>query len=315
VKILWLSSLDKDVMWNQNFYHERKAFGEAHAVAPYGPGFPDYNERKTAQDVWKEQGPFDLVIHQEFFLYTRRLSGLDKLPCPKVAILCDAYINGIQMHKRIWKEGGVTAVMHRYTNFFPEWHEACPDIKFFHSPWGVDPDVYKNRGSRGYDVVILGSKSSHMYPTRHKLKTALEDTSLKVLDKPHPGGIRFGMNIEQPEGSVTGDAYARDLSRARIGVATGGKPGFLVGKYFTIPGSGTALAATPSEGWSEAGFIPDVNMFLLDPNRASSQLQSIAQAEDRVQSVALAGYNLIRERHLWSHRVAAFTEWASASDH
>lgn len=308
MRILWLSALDKDVMWNQNFYHERKAWGAFHEVVPYGPGFANYDKKKTAQDVWHEQGPFDLVIHQEFFLYTFKLEGLIRLPCPKAAILCDAYRNGINMRKKVWTAGGVTTVMHRYTNILSDWKDACPEQEFIHVPWGVDPDVYKDYASRNYDVVHMGSDKLHLYPARHQVTEALKGSGLRVMKKPHPGGIRFGMSLSAPAGAVTGDAYARSLASGKLGISSGGVPGYLVGKYFTIPACKTALLATPAEGWDRAGFVPDVNMFVLDTTRPIEQIKSLLAAPERVQSVAEAGYNLVKDRHLWSHRVRDLTE-------
>lgn len=304
-------------MWNQNFYYERRAFGAAHSVVPWGPGFARFVREATAADVWRDFGPFDLVIQSEFFLYTAPLLGVADLPCPKAAVLCDAYTNGIQFHRKVWQRDGVSIVLHRYTNMLDQWVAACPSIAFFHQPWAVDASVYKADWTplrrRGYDVAFLGNSSPHLYPVRHALKPALlAARDLRLLSPPHPGGIRYGNKLPRNTDSVIGERYAAAYASASIGIATGGKPSFLVGKYFEIPGCATALLATPAEDMESQGFVPDQNMVLLDTVQPIAQIRALLSRPDDLAAIADAGYSLIRARHLWSHRVRRFTQWFEA---
>jgi len=309
VRILWLGDLDKDAMWNQNFFYERKAFGKRHEVFPWGKGFAHYDPKMDAFDVDGQFGPFDMAVCSEFFLYTAPLKDLYELDCTKVAILCDNYRNGIGMRKRDWERDGVEIVIHRYNVWIDEFQAACPEVSFYHQPWAVDEDVYKPRLRKHYDVSLLGNVSGHLYPRREKALKLLESSEINLLRSPHPTGFRYGTTTKRVEGSKIGREYAKLLSDAKLGIATGGKPDFAVGKYFTIPGSGSALLATWCDDLEGLGFEPGINMIPLDVDHAAEQIKDLLEDPDYLQEVADYGLQLIRDRHTWDKRVEEFTFW------
>lgn len=314
MKILWLSDLDQGVMWNQNFYYERKAFAAAHELIPWGRGFAHYDPKMDALDVEAQFGPFDLVICSEFFLYTQPLRNLYEVECPKAAILCDNYRNGIPMRKRDWARDGVTIVLYRYNVWLDEFMSACPDVEFFWEPWAADLDVYKPKLKKLYDVSLLGNVSGHLYPRREQILAALTGSSIKFLRTPHPTGFRYESPTKQVEGSAIGRDYAKLLASAKIGIATGGKPDFAVGKYFTIPASGSALLASWCDDLEQLGFEPGVNMIPLDHGNILEQLHDLLADPVYLREVAAYGLELIRNHHTWGHRVLAFSEWFCKSE-
>ena len=306
MRILWLSSLDEGIAWNQNFFYERRAFGRVHDVLAWGPGFSHYDSRLSAQAVSARYGPFDYVLCSESYFYETHLIGLSDLECPKIGLLVDSYPKRIDIKKREWSSDGVSIVLHRYHTFISEWKESLPELRFIWQPWAAEPEIFNPRGRRSYDVAILGSKHVGLYPTRARLLSQLRKTDIRVLTAPHFPGVRFGYQI--PQGRFVGEGYAKLLSSAEIGVATGGKPNFAVGKYFEIPACGTCLLGTWSEDLSQLGFETDRSMVILDEENPSESLRRLMQRSSKIEKVAEEGRRLVLSRHTWDHRVAVVTK-------
>lgn len=309
MKILWLSDLDEGVMWNQNFFYERKEFGRQHEVFPWGPGHRHYDLGFDAHDVDSQFGPFDLVVCAEFFLYTKPLKNVRELECPKVAILCDNYRNGIGMRKRDWARDGVEIVLHRYNVWIDEFQAACPEVTFYWQPWGVDPEIYKPKHRKLYDLSILGNVSAHLYPRRARVLEKVAASGIRLLRTPHPTGFRYESDTKQAVGSSIGRDYAKLLASATLGLATGGKPDFAVGKYFTIPACGSVLLATWCDDLEALGFEPGVHMIPLDVERPVQQIEDLLADPGYLQEVVGFGKNLILGQHTWARRVTDFTDW------
>lgn len=299
MRILWLSSLDRGVFWNQNFFHERLAFGRQHNLVPWGPGFPSFPTPP------RELGLFDLVVLSETWLQPEIPAEIEHLGRIKLALLVDNYPQRIPSKVEQWRRAGVQIVLYRYQTGIAAWKAALPNLEFWWHPWGVDPEVYAP-GKQTYDVALLGSRHEGLYPTRARLHRLLGTAPFRYLTAPHYPGFRFG--VSRHPFAVNGADYAQLLASAAIGIATGGKPGYAVGKYFEILAVGSCLVGTWVDDLGELGFLDGENMIVLREKDPIVQLCELLRDPGRVQEIAVAGRALAQRRHTWDNRVAAVNQ-------
>lgn len=122
-------------------------------------------------------------------------------------------------------------IMH-HANEVDEWRKRCPDVKFVHIPYGINPEIFKDYGlEKDIDILLTGAIDDGIYPLRARFRRLILAGAFNPYNaviRPHPG-----YRIDSP-GDEAVD-YARMLNRAKICLADTSRYLYCPEKYFEIP--------------------------------------------------------------------------------
>ena len=192
---------------------------------------------------------------------------------------------GFRLFLPIYREG-----MRRY---HPDiWASSQVQIAWF--PYWVDQAVYRDY-ELPRDVACLTTGTSHpvVYALRDRIHRAMTGfDGYKCLPKP----------VEKPGSTEVwplGEAYARELGRARMAFACTSVYSYPVTKLYEICACRTALACDWIDEMGDLGWQPDVNMVPLSLNDLDLRgtVEKWLARPDRLQAIADAGYQLVHERY------------------
>ena len=193
---------------------------------------------------------------------------------------------------------GVGLVLLRAKDDVAKYQAALPHAQVAWLPFGFDPRVFDDMGEpKRHDVALFGHLGSHTYPVRERVRAALlSQESFSVFD----GCVR---GDEPPR--LTGWAYAREIGRARVAVATSNVHGHVVQKYYEIPACGTALVAERARhGFGEL-LAPGVHLEVFDdPASVVDVVGRLLDDDARRAELTHAGYRHVHAHHTNAHRVA-----------
>lgn len=306
MRILWIATEEKEKIWIQLWLQERKEYARHAEIVFWGPGFPDYDAGLSAPSIirglYDEDPPDWIVIGPHYLVEIPK--GLDQVDIPKAMLMEDTYEQLLSIVTPVWKENDVSVIFHRYIEDIEKF-KTRHLARFHWLPWAVDPEDYPNQEHRPFDVSLMGRLNYRYYDVRRAVWAALESSGLKVVRKEHPGCFRPDRGAPRPN-TVWGRAYGELLGKAKIGISTGGVPLYPVAKYFEIPATGSLLLAQKVPALDRLGFVDGENMVVLDTDEPVDQIRELLQNPDRLSRIALAGRQLILDRHTWSHRARTF---------
>jgi hypothetical protein len=197
---------------------------------------------------------------------------------------------------------GVDVVFHRYKKHFEEFRHMIKNKRSIWFPHSVNTDLFKPRGPKTRDVVMVGITSKH-YPMRNHIARTLRD-------KPY-----FERIIRPPESLHMLDKwpikedYAEIVASAKICPTGGSIWHYPVAKYFEIPACNTLLMSDWFDELGDLGFIPNENMVVIDSSNLVKQVEWWLEHEDERLRVAENGYKLVLEKHTGAVRAKEFVKY------
>lgn len=130
------------------------------------------------------------------------------------------------------------------------------------------------------------------YTVRHELYCKYK-TQLKFLDVAE---------------NIRGSAFYSVINSSLAAISTPGNIGYIVAKYFEIPSSNTLLLAYDEnikKDLEDLGFIDNENYISFNMDNIQDKINFINNRNniDRIREITKNGYNLIKSKHLLTHRV------------
>ncbi len=152
-------------------------------------------------------------------------------PClpPVVTTFNDAWATE-QRTKDIRLPRAKLVIMH-HANEVEAWRTRCPDVRFVHIPYGINPEIFKDYGlEKDIDILLTGAIDNDIYPLRAQFRRLIQDGAFApyhAVMRPHPG-----YRIDSPHDEAVD--YARMLNRAKICLADTSKYGYVPEKFMEI---------------------------------------------------------------------------------
>lgn len=167
--------------------------------------------------------------------------------------------------------------------------------QLFWLPHFAEPSIFRDYQRRKtIDILMMGATNRHVYPLRHKMKTALAHREGFVVHK-HPGYQNFG-----PEQKVlVARSFALEVNRSKIFLTCDSIYHYALRKYFEVPASNSLLMASFNDDLGELGFKSGHNFVAIDEHdfRAKVDFYLHPNNDSLRQQITQQGYNFIRKNH------------------
>ena len=178
--------------------------------------------------------------------------------------------------------------------------------RLFYMPHSVNPRIFRNFGLPKSELIAF---YGHFLPSRPwKIEAA------RVLKAAYPCTFHPHDTTRTNADStrmVYGEAYARELSRARFAPVEGGFHNMVTRKFLEVPGVGSALVAPRFEMLEQFGFVDMHNCVLGEPGELPDKLDLLMADPGRYAALVAAGSRLVRSRHLHANRTQ-IRDWYEA---
>ena len=267
--------------------------------------------------IWEQDGDLpailsslsvnpDYILLNDFkFDYSPRIYGLAASPVPVGAILHE--INHKPYRRKQFYER--ENIQHLFVHYREASLKILPELKnrFVWFPHHVPVDVFKDYGeAREIDVLMMGILLKGLYPKRTAFYEQLKTYPGFVYHE-HPG---YGSLPAKTEHYV-GNAYARELARAKIFVTCDSKEKLPLMKYFEALACRTLLVATASRELEDLGFIDGETYVATDEHTVVEKVKYYLAHQEERERIVNQGYQLILKRHSTAQRVDGLVEFLS----
>ncbi|MED1862809.1 glycosyltransferase [Fictibacillus nanhaiensis] len=257
-------------------------------------------EKITNLTKWYKDGHISTILNQQvvkpdFILindykpeYSPYIRGLKELTIPHGILMHDLHYKLSKRNFLIGQEKPALIFCH-YRDAFKKWLPDHID-RLVWFPHHVPLDIFhRNDVTKDIPLLLIGATFPHIYPFRHKLLQQYNRDPRFVLHS-HPGygEVKLGLS---------GESYAREISRAKIFLTCDSIHHFPLLKYFEVLACGTLLAGSGSQELSELGFIDGKTFVQIDEVNFQEKIDYYLENEVLRNQIVNNGQSLIQERH------------------
>ncbi|SDC39231.1 glycosyltransferase [Shouchella lonarensis] len=237
------------------------------------------------------------------------VTGLTTLKCPYAVNMHDLHetrdsLLSIKQKKEILRKEGVEHIFVYCRDAFLRWYPEFSNYMRW-LPHHANTNIYRNYElEKDIDFMMPGVAIQPYYPLRATIVERLKDRPEFVL-LPHP---HYRERKYDKEGIFIGEAYARELNRAKICFTCDTLYQYPVKKYFETPACHTLLLASFSQELYDLGFRPDENFVAIDENNFEEKAYDYLRDEEKRKYVTGKGMDMVHKRHATSKRAEEFVE-------
>jgi hypothetical protein len=227
------------------------------------------------------------------------VEGLNEIEIPKGVIFHDIS-NYIQQRKRFVVSEHMDAIFVHYKDAFKKWYPKLNQLMFW-LPHHINTDIIKDYHlKKTIDTLMMGSMSPRLYPLRVKMLASLKNRH-GFVDYPHPG---YGHEEDIQPGTLIGEAYAKEINRAKIFLTCNSIYEYPLMKYFEILGCNTLLLAPSSKELTELGFLDGQTFVRVNQHNFKEKVAYYLEHEEERNQIARCGYLMVRSKHSTKQRAA-----------
>jgi len=181
--------LNPNQIGRYNWGHQlfRNEIGRQHKVVYYGHGFPNYNSSWSVQDIIKKKygNSYPDLVMTYGWRYSKDFQGIGDLSIPKVHIVVDfGRQQGIPKQNDFHRNNKYDLLFAITQNAYRLLKKNTPEIPVHIIPFSVDTNIYKPLNLPKEDMVLAAFNSrSDVYPNRTKIRKALHQMKIKVIQK------------------------------------------------------------------------------------------------------------------------------------
>lgn len=221
----------------------------------------------------------------------------DKITARKAVIWSDNHGSMVARYVRAAAEAGFDLYLPLYREGQRAFHPYLDPARVMWLPYWLDLGIYRDYCEpKTVGVLHTGAVHANVYPVRQAV--------LEACGR-EPWFMRIAREREQPgvEYVFRGEAYARAINAARIGVACTSRYHYALSKLFEIPACATALLTDWIDEMADLGFRPDVNCLIVRQDEPIiGQVRGWLDRQEYLQWIADRGYQLMHTRHGAQHR-------------
>jgi spore maturation protein CgeB len=138
-------------------------------------------------------------------------------------------------------------------------------------------------------LLLIGATFPHIYPLRHKISQHFYRDP-RFVQRSHPG---YGVVKK----GLSGERYAKEISRAHIFLTCDSIHHFPLLKYFEVLACGTLLAASGSQELTDLGFVDGKTFVAINETNFKEKVEYYLQNEALRNQIVKNGLALIQQRH------------------
>ncbi|WP_377889543.1 glycosyltransferase [Alkalihalobacillus sp. R86527] len=256
--------------------------------------------------TWHEHGNLSDIIRQisslpDFILlndlhptYCPYIRGVESTTIPVGIFMHDLHYHKLR-RKRFVEKGNVSVVFGYYREAFmesyPEFHN-----RFVWLPHHVETTIFKDyQIGKSIDYLMMGALFPNFYPLRASMYNQLKSASNFKYHQ-HPGYKQIA------KGHLAGEAYAKELNRAKIFLTCDSIYHYPVLKYFEAPACNTLLLASSSKELTDLGFIDGKTFVSVNEHNVVQKAAYYLQHEEERIRIARAGHEMVQANHSTSKR-------------
>lgn len=243
----------------------------------------------------------DLIFFDDF-TKNKTMYGLEQVDIPKGVLYWDVHTTQNEFRAFVWKNR-IDLIFSFYrdafSEFFPEFRKKLQWLP--NHAYTVEFKDYELE--KEIDFLLMGALSDRIYPLRTRI--GREMAGLKgFVHHNHPGYRDFTRD-EEPD-MLVGEAFAREINRAKIFFTDDSIFGYPIAKYFEVPACNTLLLASGSQELRDLGFIDGVTFVEVNEQNYLKRAYYYLEHEEERLKIARRGYDMIRERHTTAVRAREF---------
>jgi hypothetical protein len=246
---------------------------------------------------------FDFIYTDAHFVYTSEMWS-HVAQVPKATMMCDQHGRLVEWYIREALRWGFRVFTTYRSALETYWPELVGSAYWL--PVWFDPAVF-----HAWDVPKkpMALMTGVLEPTVYQCRTAAHN----LLQ-----GQSFYQQVNRPPETAEGKdgprgrEYAEMLASATLSFVCASCHGYVVTKYVEIPACGTCLVAETTPDLEAMGFRPFVHYIPLEPgkNLANEIQHWVTSDNEGVEDIAVAGHELVHERHTATKRADLFMECA-----
>jgi hypothetical protein len=269
----------------------------------------EFNEKKEIIHSPRLINEFDALYCDSPWRYIQEIDW-EKITIPKILFLNDLHgpRSGHLLENFVCKNK-FDEVFVTYRSAFYEQHPDIDRKRVFWLPFFVDPSIFYNYEiERTIGCMHIGAigtalnKQGGVYPLRKRAYIQLKDSDFyEFVYRPHD---HFGYRPWP-----TGEAYVALLNKSQSVATCTSIYHYTLLKLFEIPACESVLLCDYIPEMKELGFIRNKNM--IEINLESNIFKIVSRLlnnQDRLETVAKAGHDLIHSKHTVKHRAVEFVE-------
>lgn len=241
-----------------------------------------------------EMKPDFILMNDLHPVYGRYITGLENVHLPIGVMMHDLHYK-ISRRKKMMREIKPIIIFNHYRDAFKRFYLEFTDQMIW-LPHHVPDEIFKDYQHRKeIDLLMLGSMIPNLYPFRNQMYDALKKKQ-GFRYHAHPG---YEMNRAH---SLTGEAYAREINRAKIFLTCDSIYHYPLLKYMECLACNTLLLAPGSNELEELGFKNGETFINIDETNFLDKAKWYLENDLERDRISKQGYEMVRKRHLTSIR-------------
>ncbi|KIY20624.1 glycosyltransferase [Mesobacillus subterraneus] len=257
-----------------------------------------YGEDGNIHEILAELGftPDFILLNDFKYDYCPFVWGFADLDIPVGAIVHDIKYK-LKHRKNFYEKENIRYLFTHYRNasynYLPEFRE-----RFIWTPHHVPTDIfYDYQLEKEIDFLMIGAIFPKLYPERVKM--------LEIMQR-EKGFVYFGhpgyKDLSGKEAVLIGEAYAKQLNKAKIFLTCDSVEHFPLMKYFEALASNTLLLASASDELTELGFVDGETFVSVTSDNVREKALYFLENEQERRAIAQAGFKMVNSRHTTEKR-------------
>ena len=222
------------------------------------------------------------------------------ISCPKVYLIADIHL----WHKKqldCIRRSDFDLVLFVYRFWMDKIKEKL-DNRVGWLPHSVNPKVFKDNGTRSFDVISSGHRYPSDYPLRALIYRYLHHNGDKItFSMPCHPQMTMNKRISRNSCMIRGN-YARFLASGKLFAFGSSNRNYPVAKYVEGMASGSLVLAPKPEDADELGFVDGKNFVEINKNNFVEKIRYYLKNEEERQNIVNNASKLVLEHHTTEKR-------------
>lgn len=243
----------------------------------------------------------DFIFFDDF-TKNKTMHGLRNVAIPKGVLYWDVHTTQNEFSTFVC-QNKIDLIFSFYRDAFCGFFPAFAD-KLRWLPNHAYTGEFKDYGlKKDINFLLMGALHERVYPLRTRI--AREMAGIKgFVHHGHPGYRDYAPSEENVK--LVGEAYAREINRAKIFFTDDSVFGYPIAKYFEVPACNTLLLASGSQELRDLGFIDGETFVEINEHSYKQKAFYFLEHEKERLQIARRGYELVKERHTTAIRARQF---------
>ncbi|MDP4552070.1 glycosyltransferase [Alkalihalobacillus macyae] len=254
--------------------------------------------------LWHSRGHISVILanlpnEPDFILlndfkpdYCPRIQGLKSCKVPVGILMHDLHYKVSQRKRFIVKEN-IQHIFSIYRDPFLRWYPEFEErMTWF--PFHVPKEIFKDyKLTKVYNWLMMGAMDEKYYPLRDKMKDTMK-TNEGFLHYQHPG---YGIIDKGDGGILAGEAYAREINRAKMFLTCDSTLHLPLLKYFEVLACNTLLLAPGNQELGDLGFDDGETFVSVNEDNFKEKAYYYLNNEKERIRIAKNGFHKVRDQH------------------